>query len=130
MIMEPIVTRQSVREFVENLEPRTHVIWIANGVRGTVQPDKTVRWDDGSTMNHRQMADCPAVLINSEAEWYRLNDTMATIVSCLGCGCTLRRWEAGGCKAGRRLEVLPGSDLPPAMPVRSRVANLARASGF
>jgi hypothetical protein len=134
--MRPLSSRQSVRDFVENLEPRTRVIWIANGARGTVQPDKTLRWDDGSTMNHRQMADCPALLINSEAEWYRLHDTLTIMTNCIGCGCTLRRWDAAGCKAGRTqmscpLEVLPDSDLPPAMPVRQqRVGNLARASGF
>jgi hypothetical protein len=134
--MGPFSPRQTVRDFVEKLEPRTRVIWIANGARGTVQPDRTIRWDDGSRMNHRQMADCPGVLINSETEWYRLHDTHSTMVHCIGRGCALRRWDAAGCKAGRTqiscpLEVfLPDSDTPPAMPVRGRVGNLARASGF
>ena len=134
--MDSSAHRQTVREFVQNLEPRTRVIWIANGTRGTVQPDKTLRWDDGSTMDHRQMGNCPAVLINSEAEWYRLHETLSTMVNCLGQGCTLRHWDAACCKAGRTqiscpLEVLPDSDLPPAIPVRHhRIRNLVRASGF
>jgi hypothetical protein len=133
--MGPLTPRQTVRDFVEKLEPRTRVIWIANGARGTVQLDKTILWDDGSRMNHRQMSACQDVLINSEAEWYRLHDTLTIMVNCLGCGCTLRRWDAAGCKTGRTqiscpLEVLPDSGTPTAIPFRPRVGNLARASGF
>lgn len=134
--MDPIGRRQTVRDFVETLEPRTRVIWIANGARGTVQPDKTLRWDDGTVMDQRQMSNCPAVLINSEAGWYRMDETLTTMVQCIRSGCTLRRWDAACCKAGRSqdacpLEVLPASELAPRMPARQvRAGDLARVSGF
>jgi len=58
----------SVRHLVESLSPGTRVVWIANSTGGTVQPDKTILWDDGSHMTHQQMRSSHALLIHSEAE--------------------------------------------------------------
>lgn len=97
----------NVREFVANLAAGTRVIWIANGTKGTVQPDKAILWDDGSYMTHKQLNESHALLIQSEQEWRRMQSSLTSIMSCLRCGCTLQRWDAPGRKNGRPEELCP-----------------------
>jgi len=128
--MGPLPKRHNVREFVAGLDPGTRVIWIANRARGTVQPDKGILWDDGSHMTQSQMNSTDAVLIHSEGEWQRLSEALTTMLNCLGCGCTLERWDANGCKRSRPeqlcpLAVLSEPDIPPITPVRQRFADSA-----
>jgi hypothetical protein len=66
--MESRTNRNSIRKFVDSLAPGARVIWIANGAMGTIQPDKTILWDDGHHMTHKQMNDTHALLIRSESE--------------------------------------------------------------
>ncbi len=96
----------NVRHFVESLLPGTRVVWIANATRGTVQPDKTILWDDGSHMTHQQMRSSHALLIHSEAEWLKLNQTLSSMARCLQCGCTLQRWDKN-CEADHPEQVCP-----------------------
>lgn len=96
--MESRFKRHSIREFVDSLDAGTRVIWIANGEMGTVQPDKTIVWDDGHHMTHKHMNDSHALLIHSEAEKALLQEALANRLRCLKRGCTLVRWDASGCK--------------------------------
>jgi len=96
--MESRFKRHSIREFVDSLDAGTRVIWIANGAMGTVQPDKTILWDDGHHLTLKQMNDSHALLIHSEAEKAFLQKMLASRASCLKRGCTLIRWDAAGCK--------------------------------
>jgi hypothetical protein len=97
----------NVREFVKNLAAGTRVIWIANGAKGTVQADKAIQWDDGSRMTHRQMNHSHALLIHSEAEWRRMNESLSSIVNCFRCGGTVERWDASGRKGERPEKICP-----------------------
>jgi hypothetical protein len=97
----------NVREFVENLAAGTRVIWIPNGTKGTVQPDKAILWDDGSYMTQKQLNDSHALLIQSEQEWWRVQSSLTSILSCLRCGCTLQRWDTPGRKNDRPEEICP-----------------------
>lgn len=97
----------NVREFVKSLTPGTRVVWIANGTRGVVQPDNAILWDDGSRMDHQQMNDCHALLIHSEAEWRRMNESLTSMVHCLRCGYTVERWDEPARKANRPKKLCP-----------------------
>src|ERR1035441_10537508 len=77
LAMQSRPTRHSIREFVDSLEPGNRVIWIANGTAGTVTLDKTILWDNGHHMTHKQMRDHHALLIHSEAEKRRLQEALA-----------------------------------------------------
>ena len=94
--MQSRPTRHSIREFVDSLEPGNRVIWIANGTAGTVTLDKTILWDNGHHMTHKQMRDHHALLIHSEAEKRRLQEALAIRLSCLQRGCTLIHWDDEG----------------------------------
>jgi hypothetical protein len=97
----------NVRQFVENLAAGTRVIWIANGTKGTVQPDKTILWDNGSSMTSSQMSHSHALLIHSESEWQQMQSSLNSLMKCLRCGCTLQRWDARGRKNDRPEELCP-----------------------
>jgi hypothetical protein len=116
---------------VESLSPGTRVVWIANSTGGTVQPDKTILWDDGSHMTHQQMRSSHALLIHSEAEWLSLNQTLSSMAKCLQCGCTLQRWDSNNCKADRPEKLCPLAvlaDPEPSPPhMRRRSMRSARA---
>jgi hypothetical protein len=130
--MESRPNRHSIREFVDSLAPGSRVIWIANGAMGTIQPDKTILWDDGHHLTHKQMNNTHALLIHSEAEKITLQEALASRVSCLRRGCTLVRWEAAGCKEGLAervcpLAVLSEPEIPPVTAHRRRHPKSARA---
>ena len=97
----------NVRQFVENLAPGKRVIWIANGAKGTVMPDKSILWDDGSSMTPNQMNDAHGLLIHSEAEWIQMQASLKSIMKCLRCGCRLKRWDAPGRKSDCPEELCP-----------------------
>ena len=96
--MDSLYNRRSIRRLVDSLAPGTRVVWIANGTLGTVQPDKTILWDDGHHMTHKQMNDSHALLIYSEAEKRHLQEMLSTRLGCVQRGCTLVRWDATKCK--------------------------------
>jgi hypothetical protein len=58
-------------------------------------------------MSHRAMNESHALLIRSEAEWLNLNHSLAEMLECLHCGCTLSRWDAAGCKAKHPEKLCP-----------------------
>jgi hypothetical protein len=125
--MGPLPNRHNVREFVEGLDPGTRVIWIANRAHGTVQPDKAILWDDGSTMSPSQMNATAALMIHTESEWQGLSEALTTMLHCIRCGCALERWDAAGCKRNFPeqlcpLAVLAEPDVPPVAAVRQRFA--------
>jgi hypothetical protein len=95
--MQPLPERHTV-SFAETLEPGTRVIWIATGVKGTVQPDKAILWDDGTRMSTQQMTPSHAVLIHREPEWLRVHDALSSMLDCVKRGCTLDRWSTSECK--------------------------------
>lgn len=97
----------NVRQFVENLAAGTRVIWIANGAKGTVQANKTILWDDGSSMTPNEMNHAHALLIHSEAEWQQMKASLRSMTKCLRCGCTLQRWDADARKTERPEELCP-----------------------
>ena len=105
--MESLCSRLSIRQLVDSLGSGTRVVWIANGTLGTVQPDKTILWDDGHHMTHKQMKDSHALLIYSEAEKRHLQETLSTRLGCLQRGCTLVRWDARGCKEENPEQLCP-----------------------
>jgi hypothetical protein len=116
--MEPLSDRYAVRRFVEGLEAGARVIWIATGEKGTVQPDKSILWDDGTRMTTSQMTHSHSVLIHREPEWLRVHDALASMLDCVKSGCKLDRWDEAGCrkKLPRELcplPVLKESDEPP-----------------
>ena len=94
----PIRSRRphTIQEFVDTLDPGTRVIWIANGSAGTVQPDKTILWDDGHKMAPREMKDHHGLLIHSEAERQRLHQALESRLKCLKAGCSLVHWDDDG----------------------------------
>jgi hypothetical protein len=96
--MESLYNRRSIRRLVDSLAPGTRVVWIANGTLGTVQHDKTILWDNGHHMTHKQMNDSHALLIYSEAEKRHLQETLRTRLGCVQRGCTLVQWDATTCK--------------------------------
>jgi hypothetical protein len=98
--MESLCNRRKIRKLVDSLGPGTRVVWIANGTLGTVQPDKTILWDNGHHMTHKQMNDSHALLIHSEEEKHRLQEALLTRLGCVQRGCTLVRWDAKSCKEG------------------------------
>jgi hypothetical protein len=125
--MGPLPNRHNIREFVEDLDPGTRVIWVANGLRGTVQPDKGILWDDGSQMTQDQMNAAGALMIHSESEFQCLSEALTTMLHCLRCGCALERWDAAGCKRNFPeqlcpLAVLAEPDVAPIAVVRQRLA--------
>lgn len=85
--------KQSILEFVDALATGTRVIWIANGAAGTVQPDKSILWDDGYHMTRKDMRDQHALLIHSEAEKKQLRRALETRLKCLRSGCKLVHWD-------------------------------------
>lgn len=85
--------KHTIQEFVDALDPGTRVIWIANGVAGTVQPDRTILWDDGHHMTRREMKDHHALLIHSEAERQQLRKVLESRLQCLKSGCNLVHWD-------------------------------------
>ena len=105
--MQTPLDPHNVRQFVENLPAGTRVIWIANGTKGTVQADKAIQWDDGSSMTRRQLNDAHALLIHSEAEWHQMQASLKSAMKCLRCGCTLQRWDTPGRKKERPEELCP-----------------------
>jgi hypothetical protein len=110
----------NVREFVENLAAGTRVIWIANGTKGTVQPNKAILWDDGSSMTAKQMNHAHALLIHSEAEWQQMHKSLRSVMKCLRCGCTLQRWDAQEKKGDHPEQLCPVAVLSdPEAPPRS-----------
>jgi len=131
----------NVREFVKNLAAGTRVIWIANKTKGTVQPDKAILWDNGSHMTHRQMNDAHALLIHSEAEWRRMNESLRSMLNCPRCGWSLELWDSSGRKGKPEKKICPLAVLsdpePAALPPRRpnggvrvgppRVRNVVRA---
>jgi hypothetical protein len=129
--MKPLPNRHNVREFVESLEVGSRVIWIANSARGTVQPDKTILWDDGTHMTHKQMNHSHALLIHSEAEWLGLRAALTSMTSCVQPSCTLQSWDDRKCKLNRPeklcpLGVLPPPNTEPLPPVRRRAVRALR----
>jgi hypothetical protein len=98
--MESRTSRHNIREFVDSLHPGSRVVWIANGAMGTIQPDKTILWDDGHHMTHKHMNDSHALLIHSEAERTLLQDALNRRLNCLKSGCTLVRWDPANCTNG------------------------------
>ena len=105
--MESRSNRHNIREFIDGLVPGSRVIWIANGAIGTIQPDKTILWDDGHHMTHKQMNDSHALLIHSEAERTLLQEALARRLNCLKSGCTLVRWDAANCKENLHERLCP-----------------------
>ena len=105
--MEPLPDRYAVRKFVEGLESGTRVIWIATGEKGTVQPDKSILWDDGSRMTTDQMTHSHSVLIHREPEWRRVHDALATMLDCVKSGCASDRWDDATCKKKLPREACP-----------------------
>ncbi|MGA1981147.1 MAG: hypothetical protein ABSG84_01630 [Acidobacteriaceae bacterium] len=105
--MESRSNRHSIREFIDSLVPGSRVIWIANGALGTIQPDRTILWDDGHHMTHKQMNDSHALLIRSEAERTLLQETLARRLNCFKCGCTLVSWDAADCKENLHERLCP-----------------------
>jgi hypothetical protein len=89
--------RHSIRAFVNSLETGTRVVWIANGATGTIQADKTILWDNGHHMTHKQMSDSHSLLIHSETERALLREALDNRRKCLKLGCTLARWDASMC---------------------------------
>jgi hypothetical protein len=131
--MESRSSRHSIREFVNSLEAGTRVIWIANGTPGTVQPDKTILWDDGHHMTHKQMRDAHALLIHSEAERRHLQEVLSGRLNCLKRGGTLISWDAGDGKEGLPeclcpLAILPESESHSVMGRRRHHMKAARAA--
>ena len=123
--MESRTSRHSIRKFVDSLRPGSRVVWIANGSMGTVQPDKTILWDDGHHMTHQQMNDSHALLIHSETERAVLQDALARRMNCLKSGCTLVGWDATNCKGGLPERLCPfalvsEADSPPPVIRRGR----------
>ena len=100
-------SRHSIRAFVDSLETGTRVVWIANGTTGTVQPDKTILWDDGHHMTHKQMKDTHALLIHSEAERALLQEALDRRVNCLKLGCTLVPWDTSECEKDVHAKLCP-----------------------
>ena len=96
--MESLNNRRSIRGLVDSLSPGTRVVWIANGTLGTIQPDRTILWDDGHHMTQKQMNDSHALLIFSEAERQRLQEALSTRLDCVQRGCTLVSWDPSKCK--------------------------------
>ena len=88
--------KQTILEFVDALTSGTRVIWIANGICGTVQPDRTILWDDGNHMTRQQMKDHHALLIHSEAERKQLHRALDSRLKCLKAGCKLVHWDDDG----------------------------------
>jgi len=87
------LSKPSIREFVDGLAPGTRVIWIANGAAGTVQPDKTILWDNGHHMTRKEMKEHHALLIHSESERRELRRALDSRLKCLKNGCTLVHWD-------------------------------------
>jgi hypothetical protein len=87
------LSKPSIREFVDGLAPGTRVIWIADGAAGTVQPDKTILWDNGHHMTRKEMRDHHALLIHSESERRQLIRALDSRLKCLKNGCTLVHWD-------------------------------------
>jgi hypothetical protein len=105
----PIRSRSAhtIQEFVDALEAGTRVIWVANGVAGAVQPDKTILWDDGHHMTRKDMRDHHALLIHSEAERKRLRAALDSRLKCLKAGCNLIHWDDEGYYEGQPERLCP-----------------------
>lgn len=86
-------SKPSILEFVDGLAPGTRVIWIANGTAGTVQPEKTILWDNGHRMTRKEMKEHHALLIHSESELRDLRRALDSRLKCLKNGCTLVHWD-------------------------------------
>jgi len=89
-------SKHTIQEFVDTLNPGTRVIWVANGTAGSVQPDKTIVWDDGHHMTRQEMKDHHALLIHSEAERQQLRKALDSRLKCLKAGCKLVHWDDEG----------------------------------
>lgn len=131
--MEFQTNRHNIREFVDSLVPGSRVIWIADGALGTIQPDKTILWDDGHHMTHRQMNDSHALLVHSEAERALLQDALNRRIDCLKCGCKLVRWDPANCpeELPERLcplALISEPESPSVMDRRKRHLRAARAA--
>lgn len=100
-------SRQSIRAFVDSLDIGTRVVWIPNGVMGTIQPDHTIMWDDGHHMTRNQMSDTHALLIHSEAERRQVTQALENRLKCLKKGCASVRWSAPDCKENKAQELCP-----------------------
>jgi hypothetical protein len=85
-----------IQQFVDTLAPGTRVIWIADGAAGTVQPDRTILWDNGHHMTRKEMKDHHALLIHSEAERRQLHRALEGRLKCLKAGCKLIHWDEPG----------------------------------
>ena len=100
-------SRHSIRDFVNGLDIGTRVVWIPNGVMGTIQPDHTILWDDGHHMTRNQMSDTHALLIHSEAERRQVTRALENRLKCLKKGCTLMQWDPADCKENTDQELCP-----------------------
>ena len=109
----------TIQEFVDALNPATRVIWVANGVAGTVQPDKTILWDDGHHMTRKDMRDHHALLIHSEAERKRLRAALDSRLKCLKAGCKLIHWDDEGYYDGQPERLCPVAVLTAPGPATS-----------
>ena len=89
-------SKPTIQEFVDTLAPGTRVIWIADGAAGTVQPDRTIRWDNGHHMTRKEMQDHHALLIHSESERRQLHRALESRLKCLKAGCKLVHWDEEG----------------------------------
>jgi hypothetical protein len=91
----PIRSRRphTIQEFVDTLDPGTRVIWVANGTPGTVQPDRTILWDNGLRMTRKEMKEHHGLLIHTEAERQRLHQALDGRLKCLKSGCNLVHWD-------------------------------------
>lgn len=124
--------KRSIQEFVDALDPGTRVIWIANGVAGTVQPDRTILWDDGHHMTRREMKDHHALLIHSEAERQQLRKVLESRLQCLKSGCNLVHWDDEGYEQESLERLCPVAVLhvpkSPGRPPRPKASARARQS--
>jgi hypothetical protein len=123
--MQTSGSRHTIRQLIDRLDAGARVVWIANGTLGTVQPDKTILWEDGHHMTHTEMRDSHALLIYSEAEKLNLQQMLERRLQCLQRGrCSLVSWSEAGCEGKLPEHLCPlavvSDPEPPAAPRRRR----------
>jgi len=105
-----LIRRQEAKticEFVDTLAPGTRVIWVANGAAGTIQPDKTILWDDGCHMTRNELKKQHALLIHSEEERKQLHAALEARLKCLKSQCKLVHWDEDGYGSERSDRLCP-----------------------
>lgn len=99
--------RHLVDRFLAGLTPGNRVVWSASGAKGTVQTDKSIVWDDGTRLAAGDVTASHRVLIHNEPQWLRVHDALQNLFKCIRRGCTLARWERGGCPTECPEELCP-----------------------